>query len=152
MASFAKLNNSNIVTQVVAVNNDILLDSNNIEQEQLGIDFLKNLYNEPDAKWVQTSYNTWEGKYYNTNPISDARTLGDQSKAFRKNHASIGYTYDEIKDAFIPPKPSIYNSWILDENTCAWKPPINKPIEPLLENYAYDWDETTISWVIKEIV
>ena len=84
MAHFAKLEN-NIVIAVHSVVNEVLKDSNGVEQEQLGIDFLRNLYNEPNAIWKQTSYN----------------------KNFRKNYAAIGYRYDEQEDAFIPPKPIV---------------------------------------------
>jgi hypothetical protein len=89
--------------------------------EQLGIDFLKNLYG-TNTIWVQTSYNTRAGVYYvaGTNEVSP-----DQSKAFRKNYAGIGYTYDEQRDAFIPSKP--YDSWILDEFSCLWQSPIPYP-------------------------
>jgi hypothetical protein len=58
MASFAKLNSANIVITVESVINEVLKDSNGVEQEQLGIDFLRTLYNEPNAVWKQTSYNT----------------------------------------------------------------------------------------------
>lgn len=127
MASFAKLDN-NIVINVVSVVNEVLQDSNGVEQEQLGIDFLKKLYNEPNAIWKQTSYNT-RGGTHNNNGIP-----------FRKNHASIGYTYDEEKDAFIPPKP--FDSWILNENTCLWEAPVNKPED----GNRYVWNEQTLSW------
>lgn len=85
MAHFAKLDNNNVVITVVSVVNEVLKDSNGVEQEQLGIDFLRNLYNEPNAIWRQTSYN----------------------KNFRKNFASIGYRYNEQEDAFIPPNPVV---------------------------------------------
>jgi len=117
MASFAKLNSENIVEQVLSVNNNELLD-NGIESEQKGINFLKNIFGQ-DTNWKQTSYNTKGGKHY----LSDNSGLSNtQEKAFRKNHAGIGYTYDEQRDAFISPKP--INSFILDETTCTWKPPI----------------------------
>jgi len=136
MASFAKLNSENKVIQVVSVHNNELLD-NGIELEEKGIQFLKTLYNEPNAIWKQTSYNTKAGKHY----LSDNSGLSNtQEKAFRKNHASIDYIYDEIKDAFIPPKP--FNSWILNESTCLWESPIPYPSD----NKAYYWDEQTLSW------
>jgi hypothetical protein len=110
MASFAKIEN-NIVITVVSVVNEVLKDSNGVEQEQLGINFLKTLYNEPNAIWKQTSYNTNGGVHkLNGTP-------------FRKNHAGIGYTYDSNRDAFISPKP--YNSWILNEDTCLWNAPFS---------------------------
>jgi len=127
MAHFAKLNN-NIVERVESVVNQVITNSNGIEEEQLGINFLKTLYNEPNAIWKQTSYNTHGGVH----------SLG--GTPFRKNHAGIGYTYDENRDAFIPPKP--FNSWILNEDTCNWNAPIPYPND---EN-EYEWNESTLTW------
>jgi len=127
MAHFAKLNN-NIVERVESVVNQVITNSNGVEEEQLGINFLKTLYNEPNAIWKQTSYNT----------IGGVHKLG--GTPFRKNHASKGYTYDENRDAFIPPKP--FNSWILNEDTCNWNAPIPYPND---EN-EYIWNEATLSW------
>jgi hypothetical protein len=135
MASFAKLNSENIVITVESVVNEVITDSNRIEQEQLGIEFLKTLYNEPNVIWKQTSYNTHGGVHNNN------------KTPFRKNHASIGYTYDETRDAFIPSKP--FNSWILNEETCLWEPPISKPTEQLEENQYYSWNESIINWDVK---
>ena len=131
MASFAKIEN-NIVITVVSVVNDVLKDSNGVEQEQLGIDFLKKLYNEPNAVWKKTSYNTYGGVHNNN------------GTPFRKNHASIGFTYDSNRDAFIPPKP--FNSWVLNENTCLWEAPIDKPED----GNKYRWKEQTLSWQVEE--
>jgi len=133
MASFAKLNSENIVTTVISVVNEVLKDSNGIEQEQLGINFLRTLYNEPNTIWKQTSYNTHGGVH----------SLGDTP--FRKNHAGIGYTYDSQKDAFIPPKP--YNSWVLNENTCLWEAPTPYPNDGQM----YRWNESTLSWTLQTI-
>jgi len=130
MASFAKLDNNNIVLRVESVVNEVLKDSNGIEQESIGIDFLKTLYNEPNAIWKQTSYNT----------IGGVHLLG--GTPFRKNHAAIGYTYDEQKDAFIPKKP--FNSWILNENKCIWESPTPYPSD----GKTYDWNEETLSWIL----
>jgi hypothetical protein len=115
MAHFAQLEN-NIVTQVIVVSNQDILNEQGQELEQKGIDFCSNLLG---GTWKQTSYN------------------GN----IRKNYAGIGYTYDEGRDAFIPPKP--YNSWLLDETTCQWKAPVDYPAD---ENQ-YAWDESTLSWV-----
>ena len=128
MASFAKLNSENIVTTVESVVNEVLKDSNGVEQEQLGIDFLKTLYNEPNAIWKQTSYNTNGGVH----------SLG--GTPFRKNHAGIGYTYDSNRDAFISPKP--YNSWILNEQTCNWEAPVAYPND----GQFYKWNEEILNW------
>ena len=132
MASFAKLNSENIVTTVVSVVNEVIKDSNGIEQEQLGIDFLNQLYNTND-NWKQTSYNTNGGVHING------------GISFRKNHAGIGFTYDENRDAFIPPKP--FNSWVLNESTCNWKAPIAYPNN----GNQYNWNEETQSWTLQTI-
>ena len=127
MASFAKIEN-NIVITVISVVNDVLKDSNGVEQESIGIQFLKTLYNEPNAIWKQTSYNTNGGVH----------SLG--GTPFRKNHAGIGYTYDSQRDAFISPKP--FNSWILNESTCNWDAPVARPQD---ENM-YTWNEEILNW------
>jgi hypothetical protein len=146
MASFAKLNSENIVIRVVSVVNDVLKDSNGVEQEQLGIDFLKTLYNEPNAIWKQTSYNT-HGGVHSSGGIS-----------LRKNHAGIGYAYDSARDAFIPPKP--FNSWILNEQTCDWEAPIIRPEtytlnltypDGTVKKDPYNWNEETQSWTLQTI-
>ena len=127
MASFAKIEN-NIVITVLSVVNEVLKDSNGIEQENIGIEFLKTLYNEPNAIWKQTSYNTKSGIH----------TEG--GTPFRKNHAGIGFTYDSNRDAFIPQKP--YNSWLLNEQTCNWDAPVARPDD----NNIYTWNEEILNW------
>jgi hypothetical protein len=133
MASFAKIEN-NIVITVVSVVNEVLKNSNGVEQEQLGIDFLNQLYNTND-NWKQTSYNTYGGIHNNG------------GTPFRKNHAGIEYTYDSQRDAFIPPKP--YNSWVLNEQTCLWEAPVAMPEEQLEDNQYYSWNESIINWEVK---
>ena len=130
MASFAKIEN-NIVITVVSVVNEVIKDSNGIEQENIGIEFLKTLYNEPNAIWKQTSYNTNAGVH----------SLG--GTPFRKNHAGIGYTYDQTRDAFISPKP--FNSWILNETTCLWEAPVTYPVDSNINNI-YKWNEEILNW------
>lgn len=85
----------------------------------------------------QTSYNTRGGIYYtpDTNEPDP-----DQTKAFRKNYAGIGYAFDATRNAFIPPKP--YPSWVLDEFSCLWVAPVPYPTDG--KNYI--WNETTQSW------
>jgi hypothetical protein len=134
MASFAKLNSENIVTIVVSVVNELLKDSNGVEQEAIGIQFLKNLYNEPNSIWKQTSYNTHGGAHNNN------------GTPFRKNHAGIGYQYDSQRDAFIPPKP--FNSWILNETTCLWESPIPMPNDASIDR-RYTWNEETQNWILQ---
>ena len=116
MATFAKIGLNNKVIEVLSVHNNELLDSNGVEQEVNGIDFLTKLTGW--SIWVQTSYNN----------------------NFRKNHAGIGYTYDEDRDAFIAPKP--FNSWILNEDTCQWEAPVAYPDD----GEHYSWNETTQTW------
>ena len=84
----------------------------------------------------QTSYNTRGGVHY-----TDGVPSADQSKALRKNYAGIGYTFDEVRDAFIPPQP--YPSWVLDEDTCLWEPPTPYPTDGNM----YQWNEVTGEWI-----
>jgi hypothetical protein len=133
MASFAKIGLNNKVIEVLSINNEVLKDSNGIEQEVNGIDFLTKLTGW--AIWKQTSYNTHGGVHsFGGTPI-------------RKNHAGIGYIYDEDRDAFIAPKP--FNSWILNEDTCLWNAPVAKPTTELENNEYYSWNESIINWEIK---
>ena len=135
MASFAKIGLNNKVIAVHSVVNEVLHDSNGIEREDIGIDFLTKLHGW--AIWKQTSYNTHGGVHDNN------------GTPLRKNHAGIGYTYDETRDAFIPTKP--FNSWILNEDTCGWKSPVVMPTETLEENQHYTWNESTLTWDIVEV-
>jgi hypothetical protein len=130
MASFAKIGLNNKVIEVLSVVNEVLYDSNGIEQEVIGIDFLTKLTGYP--VWKQTSYNT-HGGFHNNN-----------GTPLRKNHAGIGYTYDEDRDAFIAPK--LFNSWILNENTCIWEAPVAKPNN----GERYSWNELTLAWDLIE--
>jgi hypothetical protein len=124
MSYFAKLGTGNIIEQVISINNSVITDSNGVEQEQLGVDFINKLYNTRDV-WKQTSYNN----------------------NIRKNFASIGYQYDQTRDAFIAPKP--FNSWILNEDTCLWNAPVAEPTTALEDNQYYSWNESIINWEIK---
>ena len=117
MAHFAKIGLDNIVTDVLVVANRETMDSNGVEHESIGVEFLKNLTGH--ETWIQTSYN------------------GN----IRKNYAGVGYTYDSQRDAFIPPQP--YPSWTLNEETCNWTAPVAMPTDDKM----YRWDEPTLSWV-----
>ena len=128
MAHFCKLGVGNIVERAEVVSNDIATT------EQAGIDFLNNLYKTRDV-WKQTSYNTKGGVH---------KTGGTP---FRKNYAGVGFTYDQSKDAFIPPKP--FESWTLNETTCLWEAPIPMPEltqEEIDNNNYYKWNEQNQSW------
>ena len=131
MASFAKIGLNSKVIEVLSVHNDVLKDAGGIEQEVLGIDFLTKLTGW--SIWKQTSYNTHGGVH----------TL--DGTPLRKNHAGIGYKYDEDRDAFIPPKN--YPSWTLNEDTCNWEAPVAYPDD----GQRYDWNEETTSWDLREL-
>ena len=131
MASFAKIGLNNKVIEVLSVVNEVLHDSNGVEQESIGIDVLTKLTGYP--LWKQTSYNTRAGVHNNN------------GTPLRKIFAGIGYTYDEDRNAFIPPKT--FNSWILNEETCHWEAPINKPND----DNNYNWNESTLTWDIVEL-
>ena len=130
MASFAKIGLNSKVIQVVSVHNNELKDSNGVEQENIGIQFLESTTGW--SIWKQTSYNTYAGEH----------KLG--GTPLRKNHASIGMTYDEDRDAFIPKK--IYNSWTLNETTCRWDPPVAYPTD----GQPYEWNEENQQWDLNE--
>jgi len=125
MAHFCKIGKGNIVERVEVVSNDVATT------EQSGLEFLQNLHKTTDM-FKQTSYNTRGGVH----------KLG--GTPFRKNFASVGFRYDETRDAFIPPKP--FNSWTLNETTCLWEAPIPKPNDGQI----YDWNETNQSWDLRE--
>ena len=123
MAHFAKLDENNLVLEVIVV-----ADSD-APTEAEGQTFLQNLYKNT-ITYKQTSYNTIAGEH----------KLG--GTAFRKNYAGIGYTYDASKDAFIPPKP--FNSWTLNEDTCQWEAPVAYPDD----GKSYVWKEDTQTWIL----
>ena len=124
MAHFAKLGVGNKVLTVVVVHNDVATT------EQAGVDFLNKTYGTNDM-WKQTSYNTKAGEH----------KLG--GTPFRKNYAGVGFTYDQTRDAFIPPKP--FSSWTLNETTCLWEAPVAKPDD----GQKYDWNEETQQWDLR---
>jgi len=116
MSHFAQLNENNIVVQVITAGNEYELSGEELYTTQTG------------KVWKRTSYNTYGGVH----------TQG--GIPFRKNYAGIGFTYDEVRDAFIPPKP--YDSWILDESTCLWESPIPYPED----GKVYTWSEHKQQW------
>ena len=130
MASFAKIGLNNKVIEVQSLVNEVLHDANGVEQEVIGVDFLTKLTGW--AIWKQTSYNTHGGVHDNN------------GTPLRKNHAGVGYTYDEERDAFIPKK--LFNSWVLNESTCNWEAPIAMPTD----GKKYNWNETNKTWDLVE--
>lgn len=115
MAHFAKVEDG-IVTEVLVIEQDVI-DTG--------------AFGDPSL-WVQTSFNTHGGQHPDGQPL-------------RKNYAGIGYTYDSVRDAFIPPKP--YASWVLNEETCLWEAPIEKPDDGKI----YDWNEASSAWDLVEL-
>ena len=134
MAHFAKLDENNIVTQVIVVSNDDIKDVNGVEVEEIGVAFCKKLLG-ADTNWKQTSYNN----------------------NFRVRYAGISYTYNEELDAFIPPSP--FPSWVLVEETADWVSPLGAAPELTEEQITsrsfYRWDEdayqadNTTGWVLE---
>ena len=112
MSHFAKVENG-LVTQVIVADQDFI-DSGALGDPSL---------------WIQTSYNTQGGQHPDGRPL-------------RKNYAGIGYTYDPVRDAFIPPKP--FDSWVLNEDTCLWNAPVPYP----LDGRIYFWRENIRNWVV----
>lgn len=117
MAHFAKLDENNVVLDVNVVNNSDVGNLEFPESEALGIAFLT-AWSGGYTRWRQTSY----------------------SSKFRAHYAGIGFTYDEARDAFIPPSP--FPSWLLDEATLSWQAPVPYPED----GAAYYWNEATQSW------
>jgi hypothetical protein len=108
-------------------------------------DFFNSFVDDSPGEWIQTSYNTRGGVHYDpeTGEPSD-----DQSKALRVNYASPGGTYDAVRDAFIPPKP--FSSWLLNEETLQWYPPVDYPGSETTSNEGdtmLNWDEENQQWI-----
>lgn len=124
MAHFAKLDENNVIVEIIFINNEIIIDENGNENEDLGVSFCKQLFGE-DTKWIQVSYNG----------------------TFRKRYPAIGDTYDENLNAIITPKP--YLSWRLNSETCDWEAPVPKPEDP--EGKLVVWNESILSWEIVDL-
>jgi len=128
MSHFAEIDELNIVTRVIAFD-----DEEKTEEEQL--EFLDTL----GGRWIQTSYNT----RLNTHMFGGT--------PFRKNYAGIGMSYNEELDAFITIKPEEFSSFVLNEETGSWEPPIpfpgQMPEDPLEISIEYLWDEENIQWI-----
>jgi len=148
MADFVKLNEFNIVVKGITIHD------NECPTEEAGVAFINNLF-KTDHVWKKTDPDTFEGTHLKG------------GTPFRKNFAGVGYSYDESRDAFIPPKP--YPSWVLDEDKCIYVAPVAEPItytqnldkfdengnilkdeegNTILDNDNYEWNEETTSWVM----
>jgi hypothetical protein len=117
MAHYALIDENNIVTQVIVVSNDDILDDTGNESEEIGLNFLENLFGH--RNWKQTSYNN----------------------SFRKNYAGIGYRYYQEHDGFAGPQP--YPSWTLNVESLIWESPIPRPNEDSF----FTWDEDSLQWI-----
>lgn len=113
MGHFAQIDENNIVVQVIVADQDF------IDTGAVG----------DPSRWIQTSYNTSAGVH----------RLG--GTPLRKNYAGVGYTYDPQLDAFIPPK--FFPSWVLNEDTCQWEPPVPMPADGKI----YEWNESSQQWI-----
>jgi hypothetical protein len=127
MAHWAEVDENNIVLRTLVGDNN---DPNEDEGYKWLIDNL-------GGTWLKTSYNAVGGKW--RNPESNEIT---NNPGFRKNYAIVGYAYSEALDGFIPPKP--FESWILNEETCLWEPPIEHPGN--IEGYDWEWSEDSQQW------
>ena len=125
MAHYAFLDENNIVTEVIVGK----------DEGEEGIDWEAHYGAFRGQTCKRTSYNTRRGVYYGPNGQASI----DQSKAFRKNYAAIGFAYDTNRNAFIPPKP--YASWVLNEDSCLWGAPV-----PMPEEGRWTWNENNVSW------
>ena len=117
MAHFAELDENNFVINVVPASDEFELTGEELNQQVTG------------NVWKRTSYNTVSGRHTN------------DGTPFRGNYAGIGFKYDEVLDAFIPPKP--FNSWLLDESIFNWVPPVAVPDA----SSAWMWDEEAQLWI-----
>jgi hypothetical protein len=121
MAHFARINAQGLVSTVIVAEQDYIDSLDNADS------------------WVQTSYNTYGGKHYDPETREE-----DDGTPLRKNYAGIGFKYDIDRDAFIPPQP--FASWTLNEDTCLWDCPLDRPTvtdEEATAGKYYIWDEAT---------
>ena len=119
MAHFAKLNKKNEVIQVAVLENAVIRDINGNEQESIGVDFLRNIENDPKGNWLQCSYN----------------------QKIRNLLPSVGWSYNKNDDAFYPPKP--FTSWAWDTELKSWMSPIGQHPD---DDNDYEWNEADQQW------
>ena len=139
MAHFAKLGSNGKIIQVLTLDNKDMLNGDGVEDETVGQQYLELHNNWPAQMWIQTSYNTRNGKH----------SSGDDSKALRGNYAGIGYIWDEDNNIFYPKSP--YPSWVLNTTTASWHSPIGDAPDDLTDEEKaagtyYVWNEGTGVW------
>ena len=141
MAHFAKIDENNLVINVVTLNDSDMLDSENNPSETVGQNYLQTHNNWPSNLWIQTSYNTKENKHL----------LG--GTPFRGNYAVVGGTWDSVNNIFLPEKP--YSSWVKNTTEARWQSPIgDAPAltdEQLTAASYYAWDESNQNWVLTTV-
>jgi hypothetical protein len=142
MAHFAKIDNDNIVLQVLTLDNVNMLNESNVETESVGQAYLEQHNNWPANLWIQASFNTVENKHLNG------------GTPFRGNYPGIGYTWDSTNQIFWPPKT--YGSWVKNTTDARWQSPIGDAPELTQEQkdqntaqthwWGYYWNETNQTW------
>tara|TARA_R110000737_G_scaffold320237_1_gene331670 strand:+ start:157 stop:627 length:471 start_codon:yes stop_codon:yes gene_type:complete len=147
MAYFAKISETNVVLQVLTLDNKNMLNAEGVETESVGQAYLEQHNNWPANLWIQTSYNT-KGSQHK-----------DGDTAFRGNYAGISYTWDEDNQIFWPKKP--YTSWVKNNLSASWKSPIGDAPELTAEQtsqnetgthkWYYVWNETNTNWNLTDI-
>ena len=167
MANFAKIDENNLVINILHVGNEIITDENGVEQESLGQAHLEQHNNWPANQWIQTSTYTKKNKHlsgdhtrafrgngpanqwiqFSKATIKNKHLSGDHTRAFRGNGAAKGYTWFPEQNIFMPPK--LYASWVLNETDARWQSPIGD--QPTHDTYNtsthfYRWNETDTTW------
>ena len=146
MAHFAKINDDNEVLSILYIDNEKIQNSEGVETESIGQQYLQTHNNWPAEKWIQTSYNT------------ENNTHRDGKTPFRGNYAGIGYIWDPENNMFFGQKP--FPSWVKNTSTASWDPPTAAPdltAEQQSQNEAnthmwtYEWDENNQSWVLTDL-
>jgi len=146
MAHFAKIGDTSKVLAVLTLDNKDALNADGVEEEAVGQKYLEKHNNWPADRWIQTSYNTRNGKHYD----NKTRELSaDQSKALRGNYAGIGWTWDADNNIFYNPKP--HASWVLNISEARWQSPIGDAPDDLTDEEKdaathYEWNEVGQSW------
>jgi len=150
MAHFAKISETNLVMQVLTLDDKDCINSEGVEVESIGQAYLETHNNWPAHLWIKTSYNTSKNQHRNG------------GTALRGNYAAVGYTWDATNQLFLPPKP--FSSWVIDHTNADWKSPIGDPPalteeqesqnQALTNRWRYIWDESiynvdnTTGWII----
>ena len=156
MAHFAKISDTSKVLTVHVVNNSDVLNGDGVEEESVGQKYLEKHSNWPAQMWIQTSYNTMGGKYYDN---KTGELSADQSKALRGNYAGIGYSWDKDNNLFYSKKP--HASWVLNTSEARWQSPIGdapalsseqqSQREAGTHDWNYAWNEADQSWDLTDI-